>query len=485
MAKQSKSKKPESFGKGKVTPIQIAFIVDRYLCDNNFTETRKSFRIEASSFIANSPVNEVPKSLMSLGEMLDEYICLKEQKVMLDQERVYMEQEKNRVQMFLNGVQNVMNVYNASKNISLTNAPVLNANAKSAAVPPQWKLGAPTTAAAATATQNTSTALSVPQSNITNAENGNFSTPMISVSNRKRKDTSAVDAPSIAKRSRGRSSTTSRKIPVKGQNTLPQSNRAVNHQVVYHPSSATQSSTLNCVSSGSHVQGSSVVKCLFNQSRTQVPKTPPRTNSSHGDTNISPPEVTQVAPSNVEAPSTCYTVISTKRVMVSPAKQMAYIESSHCISPVKINSDKASKRDHVRSRLNFDSSDMPQTQSLESDNSLPNETSTPESNHDVQLYDIDFPNFDAFGADFSFAEMLNDLDFSCEGIDFSCEPGSIKSNDNQVISELPSTSAEALCEKNMNIQGSDCLTATNSVTRTITVLSPEKRRQSCLDQENC
>jgi hypothetical protein len=147
--------------------------------------------------------------------------------------------------------------------------------------------------------------------------------------------------------------------------------------------------------------------------------------------------------------------------MVSPAKQMAYIESSHCISPVKINSDKASKRDHVRSRLNFDSSDMPQTQSLESDNSLPNETSTPESNNEVQLYDIDFPNFDAFGADFSFAEMLNDLDFSCEGIDFSCEPGSIKSNDNQVISELPSTSAEALCEKNMNIQGneSNCLSS--------------------------
>ncbi|CAJ2655877.1 unnamed protein product [Trifolium pratense] len=492
MAKQSKSKKPESFGKGKVTPIQIAFIVDRYLCDNNFTETRKTFRIEASSFISNSPVNEVPKSLMSLGEMLDEYICLKEQKVMLDQERVYMEQEKNRVQMFLNGVQNVMNVYNASKNISLTNAPVPNANAKSAAVPPQSKLGAPTTAAVATATQNTSTTLSVPQSNTTNAENGNFSTPMISVSNRKRKDTSTtVDAPSIAKRSRGRSSTTSRKIPVKGQNTLPQSNRAVNHQVVYHPSSATQSSALNCVPSGSQVQGSSVVKCLFNQSRTsipnnsQVPKTPPRTNSSHGDTNISPPEVTQVAPSNVEAVSTSYTVISTKRVMVSPAKQMAYIESSHCISPVKINLDKASKRDHVRSRLNFDSSDMPQTQSLESDNSLPNETSTPESNNEVHLYDIDFPNFDAFGPDFSFSEMLNDLDFSCEGIDFSCEPGSINSNDNQVISELPSTSVEALSEKDTNIQGPDCLIATNSVTRSITILSPEKRRQSCLDQENC
>lgn len=70
--------------------------------------------------------------------MLDEYICLKEQKVMLDQERVYMEQEKNRVQMFLNGVQNVMNVYNASKNISLTN--VAMPNAKSVVVP-QQKIG--------------------------------------------------------------------------------------------------------------------------------------------------------------------------------------------------------------------------------------------------------------------------------------------------------------------------------------------------------
>jgi len=32
--------------------------------------------------------------------MLDEYICLKEWKMMLDQERVCMEQEKNQVQIF-------------------------------------------------------------------------------------------------------------------------------------------------------------------------------------------------------------------------------------------------------------------------------------------------------------------------------------------------------------------------------------------------
>jgi hypothetical protein len=245
-----------------------------------------------------------------------------------------------------------------------------------------------------------------------------------------------------------------------GQDTLPKSNKAVNHQVVYHPSSATQSLAANCVPSGTQVQGSSVVKCLFNPARTsiptnsKVPKTPPRTNSSHSNTNISPPELSQAAPSNVEGTSTCYTVISTKRVMVSPAKQMAYIESSHCISPVKMNSDKASKRDHVRSRLNFDSSDMPQ--SFDSDKSLPNEISTSESNSEVHLCDLDFPNFDTFSSDFSFAEMLSDLDFSCEGVDFS-----IVSNDNQVIPELPSTSVEALCEKNMNIQGNEnnCLSS--------------------------
>jgi len=54
--------------------------------------------------------------------------------------------------------------------------------------------------------------LSAPQSNNTNSENGSFETPVLSVSDRKRKNTRAVEhVPSIAKRPRGRSSTTSRK----------------------------------------------------------------------------------------------------------------------------------------------------------------------------------------------------------------------------------------------------------------------------------
>lgn len=55
----NKSKIAEKIGKGKVTPVQIAFIVDRYLLDNNFAKTRSAFRSEASNLISKSPVQEV------------------------------------------------------------------------------------------------------------------------------------------------------------------------------------------------------------------------------------------------------------------------------------------------------------------------------------------------------------------------------------------------------------------------------------------
>lgn len=61
MGKQTKARKSESSSKGivNVTPIQVAFIVDRYLSDNNYAETRSVFRVEASSLIAKSPIQEV------------------------------------------------------------------------------------------------------------------------------------------------------------------------------------------------------------------------------------------------------------------------------------------------------------------------------------------------------------------------------------------------------------------------------------------
>ena len=70
--------------------------------------------------------------------MLDEYICLKEEKVMVEQERVLVEQEKNRVQMLLHGMHNVMNAYNtASQSVVAPNNPVPNANSAVVAAVPQ------------------------------------------------------------------------------------------------------------------------------------------------------------------------------------------------------------------------------------------------------------------------------------------------------------------------------------------------------------
>lgn len=204
--------------------------------------------------------------------------------------------------------------------------------------------------------------------------------------------------------------------PMSAQKTLQDSDNAVNNPMVAQASA--------------HVQGSNVAKCLFTQSshivpnNSPIPKTPPRANSSQCDTNISPNETSSVAACN--APTRC-TVISTKRVMVSPAKQMAYIEMSHCISPIKTNLDKASKRDHVRSRLDFDSADVPDSLN----NPLVNELSTSESEKEMDIFDIDFSNFEGFGMDFSINDMLNELDhLSCEGNDYSCHQTSSLSMDN-------------------------------------------------------
>lgn len=55
---------------------------------------------------------QAPKSLLSLAAILDEYITLKEQKVLVDQERQRIEHEKSRVQNLLSGMQQAMNAYN-------------------------------------------------------------------------------------------------------------------------------------------------------------------------------------------------------------------------------------------------------------------------------------------------------------------------------------------------------------------------------------
>lgn len=67
-------------------------------------------------------LNQEQKSLITLDEMLDAYISLKEHKIMMDQEKFMLAQEKNQVQNLLQGLHDVMTTYNASGNIPSTSA---------------------------------------------------------------------------------------------------------------------------------------------------------------------------------------------------------------------------------------------------------------------------------------------------------------------------------------------------------------------------
>ncbi|GLT92643.1 hypothetical protein SLE2022_104700 [Rubroshorea leprosula] len=508
MGKQSRSKKPENFGKGKVTPIQVAFIVDRYLSDNNFSETRSVFRTEASSLISKSPVREAPRSLLSLGAMLDEYICLKEQKMILEQERVRLEQEKCRVHALLQGMQNVMNAYNASASGSVPMIPNASIVPKSvAAAPPSISRGGSPpghTVYGAAAV--------LPVSGPPNPlqEHGNFSTPVTSLSTRKKRGSeAAMEASAAAKKTR--SKTTSMKLTNQGTDKRTNADNTINNQLTVQPSSVTPLSPQNCPANELTVQVSTVAKCLFNQTQlsppcsSSCPNTPPQ--SSQIDKSITPIAISPTANcSNNNTPQeitpTICTISSTERARLTPLKQMTCytIERSHCISscsPAKTNLKRQGRRDHVKGRLDFGGSDV--TGNL--DQPIANDIITSDPEKQADYFDIDFPSLDAFAENFSFSELLLDFDLGCEAIAYPCQPTPGASGDtvsgsshesgdgnlgtNQVMSEFSSTVTEVLSEKDGNAQGPELMTSVKSITKCIRILSPAKGCRNSLGQQNC
>ncbi|XVF08220.1 hypothetical protein REPUB_Repub06bG0207600 [Reevesia pubescens] len=512
MGKQSRSKKlPENLGKGKVTPVQVAFIVDRYLSDNNYSETRSIFRTEASSLISKSPVREAPKSLLSLGSMLDEYICLKEQKVIVEQEKARLEQEKHRVQSLLQGMQSVMNSYNASVTTPVPMIPHHASATKSVSVIP--RSDPCTVSPPGPSMYSTPTVIPVCGPSSSRMESANYTSPVTSqpLTRNKRSSEVVAEAPAAAKKNR--SKLNPRKLTTQGAEKLPESDNGMNRQVSRKLTSVNQSSPLNCTANESTMHVSGVAKCLFNQpqlsppTNSSGPKTPPLAVSPQSDKSMTPLGVSLAANYNHNntsqeiTPTNC-TVISTERVTVSPLKQMTCytIERNHCISscsPVKTCLTKFGKRDHVKSRLDFDCSDA----IVNVDKPITNETSTSESEMDADIFDLDLPNLDVFGANFSFSELLVDLDLGCEGIGNPCQPtlgisadalsgSSHESEDgnlgaNQIMSEFSSTVTEVFSEKDMNAQGPDTVTSVKSITKCIKILSPAKGRRNSLEQQNC
>ncbi|EFH57814.1 hypothetical protein ARALYDRAFT_902985 [Arabidopsis lyrata subsp. lyrata] len=474
MAKSNRSKTSERIiGNGEVTPIQVAFLVDRYLCDNRFLKTRSLFRSEASSLISNSPVREVPNSLLPLNEILNEYIRLKKEKMMMDQEKTKLDQEKTRVQNLLNGMQDVMNAYNSTVIAAPPPPPPAIAAAASKEVQVvasssiQNNFGVSSSGCTVYNTANV-----MPVSLPGNKRVGNFTAPCISQSITKKRKSPEVSlgAPSVTR---------------KGMKKMPQADKVTNYLTFQTPSEM-QTPVNNGVANESSDLTSSVAKCLFDKSGTSPP-----TNSACPRTpqqKVSPQSDKEVTPTNC-------TIVTKERITVSPLKQIASytVERSHTVSsfsPVKSNLKMSSKRDHVKGRLNFDDTeatmhlDAPATADIVS-------TSSSGSEAEADLFDIDFSNIDLLSEDFSFSELLVDFDLGCEGMPDPCLPqpsnfhienasGSSPESRNtnlepdQVVSEYTSTVTEMIQGKDMNTQGSDSMTTVKSITKCLQILSPAK-----------
>ncbi|MBA0824237.1 hypothetical protein Goarm_020917 [Gossypium armourianum] len=260
-----------------------------------------------------------------------------------------------------------------------------------------------------------------------------------------------------------------------------------------------RSSSPDCGANESTTHISGVAKCLFNQPQ---PMTPPQAVSPHSEKLMTPVDVSTTVNCSLNntpqgiTPTNC-TIISTERVTVSPLKQVTCytIERNHCISscsPVKTCSKRVGKRDHVKSRLDFDGTEVMENVHKP----MTNETSTSESEMDADLFDLDLPNLDALGANFSFSELLVDLDLGCDGTNgYACEPTLATSGDalsgsshesgngnmgaNQGMSEFSSTFREVFSEKDMNVQcGPDTVTSMKSITKCIKIVSPGKKKKT-------
>ncbi|CAL9246447.1 unnamed protein product [Arabidopsis halleri] len=419
MGKSSRSKGSSTIGKGEVTPTQIAFIVDRYLYDNRFSETRNLFRSEASSLISNSPIRQVPNSLMTLDAMLNHYVSLKEHKVSLDQEKLKLDQEKIRVQNLLQGMQNVMNSYN----VSLTAPPPPPASA------PTSQQKNHSVSSSGLTQYNTPNVMSVSLLGNKRVDFGNFSTPSTSqsITGKRKGPEVSVRAPPVTRKARISTAT--------GTNKIPQADKAANNFTSETLALAKNSATNELIG-----HGSSVVKCLFNKADPSVASssTCPRTPQKHA----SPGSDKSNIPQKEVTPTNC-TIVTKERFTISPLKQITSysVERSHLISsssPVKSNLKMSNKRDHVKGKLNFDDTDTEMCLEAPASTDLVS-TSPSGSEPEVDLFDMDFSNLDFLGENFTLSELLVDFDLGCEGSTNHC----LSQTPNQPIETVSGSSPES------------------------------------------
>ncbi|KAG6494135.1 hypothetical protein ZIOFF_049154 [Zingiber officinale] len=475
----SKSRKPDNLGKGKVTSIQIAFIVERYLADNHFDATLAAFRSEASDLFAKTKAKEVPKGLLGLGEMLDEYISLKAQRVMLDHER-------RRVEMALQGMQEVLRAYHSAGTTPIP---------PSTHLLPTQQVAAPVTPILPTSHPSSSGSPpgTLPLAPSGNAINGipavkyvQPSTALIQKSpmpnssnvNKRKSMKPSPNYPLEPKKLRTHSPNFSSAV---GDVTLASkgaSNTKSQEKIGISTPNAESTNLATLLSAGKSSCKQPAV-CQINSS----PRTPPQAFQPQLDQSGSPLENASLQTSdcamyNQTAPSNC-NIIASETIIVSPLKNAGYYaveRSYHISSPYKLNSK--SKRGHIKGKLDFDNPIV--TASV--DEPVVGSSTLGEGELSGNL-DIDLPDFSIFNGDFSFSEFLAEIGLDCE-VDPSFQScssivSSVTSYTDNAISgcspsDQPDSSFSPVSDKEMNVQGEDCVGSVKAVRKFVKIVSPVK-----------
>ncbi|PKA46088.1 hypothetical protein AXF42_Ash015379 [Apostasia shenzhenica] len=412
MVKQSKVKK-QKLGKGKVTPVQIAFIVDRYLANNSYSATLASFRSEASDLLSRTQGKEAPKGLMGLADILDDYISLKEQRLMIDR-------EKQRLETALQGMQEVMRAYNSGTAVGSVPAPL----PVSSPIPPQG-LGSPMVPsyfmshlASGSPTGHMipgpSTMNHTPPSLLTMAGEGN-------------RQLAPTDTQASTEKKRASKPTTRETLLQKRPRTeLP----AVSNKDAGHDSEACTSNSLTVetksadkLSTLPSVRGSSLVMAVGSQRNSSSPKTPPQGFSSqinHSSSPVQNSAINDVVDADITQKlmnSTNCAMVSSETIIISPSKVQGYyaVERSCRVtySPLKPSDPKKfSKREQIKGRLDFDEADE-----LEGSQKLScAETCISSSDEETHLdFDFDLPDFEMLDGDF-LSGLLVDIEGDYEGV---------------------------------------------------------------------
>ncbi|KAJ0987845.1 hypothetical protein J5N97_006201 [Dioscorea zingiberensis] len=491
MGKRCQADKRGNLGKGKVTPVQIAYIVGRYLADNNYTNTLSAFRSEAADLFSKTLGKEAPKGLMGLGDILDEYISLKEQRLVLDH-------EKRRLEMALRGIQDVMRVYYSTgvESTSLPSSPPLLPHVMAASTAPFFPApknvgGYPT----GHIMQGSPIVNHAVQPMLQHkASEHKISTPPApkgSSANKRKIVKSDPIPPLTHKKSRVQSP----KFPSSAEgNALSSEITCTKNKENMEKLSAVHSASVEDPQIFSPVEESSAAQSLFKQpsecGRTSSsPKTPMQEFSSQTKKLVSPLNnsslhTNNASPSQGIASSSCSIISST--VVVSPLKGKGYcaIERSYHVtsSPLNSNSKKPSKREHIRGRLDFDDFDAPTNSEKQIDTTSFASSTDGESQ---KKFDFDLTDLDFFNGDFSLSQFLVDLDINFEGI--PCQSAAISdflpglevnmlngcSETNQVMLDPYQSSAIKAQSSDTIVQVPDRVTSISSVTKCI-IMSPGK-----------